>query len=248
MFVACCAAFTHKDQVVVEDEVSGVTSSEKCMREDEEPIEHLKEARAAKPVVALPASTLAPDHIQISFEGPEQAREVTVTIPNPVSTGVGIDVEHTGGMLLILRIHDGLISKWNADHPASAVAHFDRIIEVNGVRGSVPKLMEALGSGADPIKLVFRSVQEFEVTLKKGCHEKKLGLDISEMDGQSVLVRKVNTGLVGQWNSSAPPPVKVRDGDRIMASNGIRGCSTKILKNIASSESLVITVGRQLAD
>merc|ERR1719291_1644925 len=68
----------------------------------------------------------------------------------PASPRIGLNIVNSGEKsLLVKMIKDGLVKDWNTTHPDMKVLVGDRIIEVNGVKGSFSKILGALrGEGA----------------------------------------------------------------------------------------------------
>jgi len=73
-----------------------------------------------------------------------------------VEGGMGIDVTHSskGTGLLIEGIQAGPVQKWNRAEPDKQVQVGDRIVSVDGVRGSPVELKGALKNATGKIKLV----------------------------------------------------------------------------------------------
>lgn len=73
-----------------------------------------------------------------------------------VEGGMGIDVTHSskGTSLLIEGIQAGPVQKWNRANPEHQVQVGDRIVAVDGVRGSPTELKGALKNASGKIKLV----------------------------------------------------------------------------------------------
>jgi len=81
--------------------------------------------------------------------------EFTVFI-DKVDTGMGIDVTHSqkGTSLLVEGVHTGCVQRWNDDNPDKQVKVADRIVSVNGVRGTPSDLKGALKVASGRIELV----------------------------------------------------------------------------------------------
>jgi len=75
-----------------------------------------------------------------------------------VTDTVGLDIgyTHTGSTLLVCQVvAAGFVVKWNESHPDAAVRRNDRIIEVNGARGTCKELMAKLtAKDTDLLRLV----------------------------------------------------------------------------------------------
>merc|ERR1719199_2055997 len=81
---------------------------------------------------------------------------------------------------------------------------------------------------------------EFTVRLQRQPNI-KLGLRLDGKDGQSLLVEKVNVGLVKAWND-ANPSLAIQPGDRIVSVNGVRGEPQLLIEQTAEEKSPVITL------
>mmetsp|Transcript_55098 Transcript_55098/g.154653 ORF Transcript_55098/g.154653 Transcript_55098/m.154653 type:complete len:168 (-) Transcript_55098:76-579(-) len=57
---------------------------------------------------------------------------------------LGLDVEHAEGSeaLPIIGVHGGACGEWNSQNPAQEVSVGDVLVEVNGVRGDVDKMLD----------------------------------------------------------------------------------------------------------
>jgi len=73
-----------------------------------------------------------------------------------VSGGMGVDVTHSkkGTALLIEGVHAGPVESWNQANPDQRVEVADRIVAVNGVRGSPADLKGALKASTGKIAMV----------------------------------------------------------------------------------------------
>lgn len=73
-----------------------------------------------------------------------------------IDGGMGIDVTHStkGCSLLIEGIQAGPVRTWNRSNPEKATQVGDRIVAINGIRGSPTELKEALRAAAGKISLV----------------------------------------------------------------------------------------------
>merc|ERR1712146_469145 len=65
------------------------------------------------------------------------------TIDRSSGGKLGIDVDHEDNKtLLVESISGGLVGDWNTAHPELQVRVGDRIVEVNGLKGDVLKMVE----------------------------------------------------------------------------------------------------------
>lgn len=75
----------------------------------------------------------------------QRPREFRVVINRTDALALGVDLRYApnGKTLMISEISDGPIKEWNASSPTWQVKELDRIIELNGVRGSSQDLLSA---------------------------------------------------------------------------------------------------------
>mmetsp|Transcript_51996 Transcript_51996/g.96235 ORF Transcript_51996/g.96235 Transcript_51996/m.96235 type:complete len:147 (-) Transcript_51996:177-617(-) len=70
--------------------------------------------------------------------------------------------------------------------------------------------------------------KEFTVTVDR-THGGKLGIDCDRYDGATLLIDRVNNGLIDDWNTMSVE-YKVCPGDRIVEVNGIRSDARAIVE------------------
>eukprot|EP00930_Biecheleria_cincta_P006405 TRINITY_DN107406_c0_g1_i1.p1 TRINITY_DN107406_c0_g1~~TRINITY_DN107406_c0_g1_i1.p1 ORF type:complete len:158 (+),score=37.86 TRINITY_DN107406_c0_g1_i1:95-568(+) len=133
----CCAG----EEVANEQEV-GCKPVNSLVKE-----EVVQESPAVAAIPAVPAAPPAPPAPAApSTSSPTKVGdEFTVEIVKGVGekAKLGIDVDLTDGIALVVdQVNDGLIDDWNKDHPDLAINKFDRIVEVNGKRGSANDITE----------------------------------------------------------------------------------------------------------
>mmetsp|Transcript_97115 Transcript_97115/g.202858 ORF Transcript_97115/g.202858 Transcript_97115/m.202858 type:complete len:139 (+) Transcript_97115:89-505(+) len=81
------------------------------------------------------------DKIPTAAAGRE--KEIVITLQKRAEDRLGVDVDHQDGVsLLIDEITEGLVKSWNDANPDKKVEKGDRIVEVNGNRGEVLRLVE----------------------------------------------------------------------------------------------------------
>lgn len=145
---------------------------------------------------------------------------------------LGLDVLHEDNeTLLISRIKDGPLQSWNASHPDFAVQQGDRIVEVNGKRGSSELLIDTI-RGERALQLTVRRLLEFIVVVQRpSTGNTRLGLDVMQFD-RSLRIEQVGDGPFRCWNDRAGLDRQVRASDFIVEVNGVRGTSTELLQAI----------------
>jgi len=85
-----------------------------------------------------------------TFQTPSQSpknyqdtREFTVEVVRTPGSKLGVDVDHQDGLTLFVdNVTHGIINAWNIQNPGHQIQPGDRIIEVNGFRGDVQKLID----------------------------------------------------------------------------------------------------------
>jgi len=82
--------------------------------------------------------------------------------------------------------------------------------------------------------------EEFTIVLQKTAGS-KLGVDVDQQDGVTLLVDAVTGGLMQAWNSANPDKL-VKPGDRIVEINGCRGDVCQIVEECKKTQELVMKV------
>lgn len=88
---------------------------------------------------------------QLVVQRPAEYRAV-IERHGVLSLGLDLRYALTGTSLMIADIGDGPIKDWNARSSTRKVKKFDRIIELNGVRGSAQQLLRA-GKGQETLDM-----------------------------------------------------------------------------------------------
>lgn len=107
----------------------------------------------------------ASDSVAVMLASWKESTEVNCVVCRPVEFtinvikvegGMGIDVTHStkGTSLLVEGIQAGPVLKWNKSNPEKKVQVADRIVAINGVRGSPTELKGALKGASGKIELV----------------------------------------------------------------------------------------------
>ena len=65
-------------------------------------------------------------------------------------------------------------------------------------------------------------------------------------DGKTLLIEKVNAGMVNSWNQEHPEQ-PVKPGDRIIAVNGASGDAMKVAGECKAASVLELTLRREIA-
>jgi len=159
--------------------------------------------------------------------------------------------------IVVTRIKEGVLQRWNEAHPHEAVQPGDCIIEANGVRGSfhdrmvvmststVLRLIVAKGErAADSIfdaaageAAAAKNVYRWRISVKKVT---VLGLEIDGAPGCPLTICAVKEGPVNNWNATAPPAFIVAPGDVIEEVNGVVANREVLLGLIRTNEDLLL--------
>jgi len=107
-------------------------------------------ATAASPPVA-------PAALQASMMPAEGPHEFSIALRKPPGGKIGLKVDQFEGVSLeVTRIKEGLVQDWNSEHGECQVMKGDRIVEVNGVRDSSPKMLDTLTAEEDLFLVIQR--------------------------------------------------------------------------------------------
>lgn len=79
---------------------------------------------------------------------------------------------------------------------------------------------------------------EYTITLDKTSGE-RLGINVDNLDGMTLLIESVNAGLVQNWNRQNPDK-EVRPGDRVVEVNGIRDKLVELVDECKKDQILTI--------
>lgn len=156
---------------------------------------------------------------------------------------LGLDVMQQDGALIVSRIKTGPLTVWNQHHQDASVSRGDRIVEVNGHRGSAQELITAI-KAASSLRLVLGRVEEFRVTIQRAQGVRHLGLEITQHP-QCLQVLSLSEGPVQRWCQSVEPELQVLPGDLIVEVNGERGTCAQILGVLQSEASTLALVLRR---
>mmetsp|Transcript_70357 Transcript_70357/g.177329 ORF Transcript_70357/g.177329 Transcript_70357/m.177329 type:complete len:141 (-) Transcript_70357:36-458(-) len=83
-----------------------------------------------------------------------EGQEWTITLRKTPGSRLGVDVDLADGETLqVDTVNEGLVNDWNKANPSKEVRKDDRIISVNGVRGTATKLTDVCKS-AEVLEMV----------------------------------------------------------------------------------------------
>jgi len=190
--------------------------------------------KAAWPGENLPAPRSKEFEIAVS-KAPEQA-------------DLGVVVDYADRVTLkVIRVKPGLIQTWNEAHSEAHSEKMqmrgeDRIVGVNGVRGSTDEIIAEVAKATD-LKLIVQRRSDMMISLRKKNASQSVGVDI---DSTQVTVLKVKDGPVKDYNdglSAKQVEFAIQGGDKIVEVNGVAG-SGNIIQELTSSEVLHMVVVR----
>mmetsp|Transcript_67523 Transcript_67523/g.106965 ORF Transcript_67523/g.106965 Transcript_67523/m.106965 type:complete len:163 (-) Transcript_67523:117-605(-) len=79
---------------------------------------------------------------------------------------------------------------------------------------------------------------EYTIQIDRTSGE-RLGIDVDNLDGMTLLIESVNDGLVKKWND-AHPDKEVKPGDRLVEVNGIRDKLVELVDECKKDQMLTI--------
>mmetsp|Transcript_34838 Transcript_34838/g.81371 ORF Transcript_34838/g.81371 Transcript_34838/m.81371 type:complete len:306 (-) Transcript_34838:170-1087(-) len=189
------------------------------------------EPRAGQPKAPRVYSSLDSRALDIGL-----GSEFMVKLDRSKGDSLGIDVTHTDGVsLLVENITVGLVLEYNCKNAEKRVLAGDRVVEVNGVRGNVTKMLQECRQHQELSLTFLRApLGDFSVVLYKG-EDRRLGVDVDHSNGAYLRVESISSGVVKDWNA-AHPDRAVRVGDCIIEVNNRRGLRPMIAQCMASPE------------
>lgn len=118
---------------------------------------------------------------------------------------------------------------------------YDRIIEVNGVRGDAADLLKVIKSSRK-VELRVQRPTVFHLSVAKRTSIETIGAAVDSRDGKTLLILSVRqSGLLADWNK-ANWQKPVRKNDRILEVNGIRGDAPRMLDLIKAEDHLDLLI------
>jgi hypothetical protein len=106
-------------------------------------------------------------------------------------------------------------------------------------QGSVPA---TTSSQAGPAKGVAK-FHELTVTITKDPTEESLGIDVDLTDDVALVIDKIKSGAVQNWNK-ANPSQALKENDRIVSVNGKRGSAMMMADSVKRNKVLVLAIER----
>ncbi|CAE7559165.1 Ccrn4l [Symbiodinium microadriaticum] len=167
---------------------------------------------------------------------PDSIPDVFLVSVSTESRLLGIVLDVTNPECAVVKdIGEGSVRDWNQEcSEDKTVMLLDRVLEVNGVRGSSIELAKALGNP---------DTQEFSITMQRPEERRvslqrpgEIGLIINykRVGAVAPWISKITPGLVSQWNESMPDQA-VHVHDRIIGVNGEAGTTEELLARIRAN-------------
>jgi len=152
-------------------------------------------------------------------------------------------------MILVLNVLPGPWSVWNKDHEDEAVGTWDRILEVNGVRGECAELLQEFQKCKEnqQLSLLVKRAMKIAVEFEPNdlAVTRSLGLELASIDEGALVVSGIrDTGLIRDWNARSPN-LKVRVSDRVFSVNGT-SAKEEMLAQLKDANRLDIEFWRQI--
>lgn len=202
-------------------------------------------AHATASASGAKALATAPTVVPVEVERePEPGAEFTIQVSREPGDSIGMDLDLIDGVTpLVVSTKAGTIQDWNDTHPKLMVKVGDKILDVNGVKGSTRQIISTLKEdGTWRIRLQRPRVLKLDISKIGKNSAPSLGLGLSyAKHGTSLLVGEVNEGPVLDWNLKNPE-FQVQAQDRIVELNGTKGNAVELLKCSEGCEKLKMTV------
>lgn len=156
-------------------------------------------------------------------------------------TPLGLDVKNDNGTIVIARIKDGLVLRYNEKNPYAHLRVGDHIVGANGTRGTAKKVLQALCSSTQKKLVIWRKQEPFVVTVAKN-DEEKWGLKLDHC-GDFLEVGGIKPGLaMDRFNKAqraAGSSDVVVEGYRIVKANGVEGDADDMVQAVQAAGNLL---------
>lgn len=203
------------------------------------------------PPAPVELATVAPPPIEkppSSDFFPPQTKEFLIQIDKEGGS-MGIDISaHDGQTLLVGRIKDGAVDRWNqkVSHSSERVRRGDRIIQCNGCGDNSDSILQVLKSNA-VLELRMRRVVAFRIAfVGKG---KVLGIDTLGLEpdvrrADKLIVKEVLDGPIRDVNKKNKADLEVGKGDEIAEVNGTAGDARMLLDMLQKAGPIQVLIRR----
>lgn len=176
-----------------------------------------------------------------------------ITITNGTKSGINLLKHEAGGdpKLIVKEVSSGPWRVWNDKNVDLALRPWDRILEVNGVRGDAKMLIAELqrkSEGDCQMSLCIRRPVLINVELENKAitQSKSLGIALTDVSGLFIVKTLETWGLIHEWNQrqAGNPDLVVRENDCLFEANGSTG-RDEILNVITNASRLDLVFLRQ---
>lgn len=173
---------------------------------------------------------------------PEAPLVFPFTIDHSPKTPLGVDFDTQDKTVAwVLTVKAGsCVHSYNKDvKPAFRLCPGDFVMRAHGVVAtSSAKMVSSLTQDAT---LELMIVRPLEFSIAVDVARQPLGLEFAKASGIALLVVRVITGAVEEWNK-VNVTQKIESGDRIVAVNGFRGKAQELLRRIKAATRFHITI------
>lgn len=194
----------------------------------------------ASAVELVPAGGVA----RVEAAGSPKRSAITFVLMRQLEDNIGLNLDALDERApFVDEVLAGAVLEWNAAHgEEKQLRVYDRIAEVNGIRGDTSAILAAMKqSNAWNVVIERPALLGLAVTLGEG---QSLGLDLKySPTGRSLFIADViKDGAVCHWNHKRAMSEQVRARDRVMEINGKRGTSKELLEQATNKTSLELVV------
>lgn len=205
-----------------------------------------------KPIVQVPAQETKPMAVDAGGleDGADSTIPSTVTTPQETSrtTDYSVEIDRTYGgahgfdfdVLDESRCTITAIKKgghfcvWNSKCSRDkTIKPMDLLVSVNGVSGTVDRLMEMLEARLH-LKICFKRPVAYEVPVTKTGRPLGISLGVDDSSKGILIIDVLEDGLVADWNR-ANRSKQIRISDRIVAVSGLEDTGRNLLNVIKAS-------------
>lgn len=179
-------------------------------------------------------------------EEPKPAVTFNVSVENKDKKEVGLACDRVKCDHLFIDDVSGLIQAYNRTASIhNVVKKSDFLMSVNGKRSDSLDMAQELDRNPEYLDLEFRRSTEFPMVISDT--KKKLGVELSySKASMSLFIREIAAEGIAADHNQRHPDKAVREGDRIIAVNGITGSALQLLDTYKSCNDAIMTICRPL--